>query len=128
MKWPLVIASTSVVMLASCAPTPDVTATDADNGGHVEIRVGDVLDVLLADDYEKSKTQWSKEGTFDWDVLKPLGWRYEPERVPPHGGDPGTYTERLQGESPGTVHLAMVQSDNSGRVSRRFAIDVTVRP
>lgn len=128
MRRALLAAAPALMLLAGCAPTPDVTATDADNGGHVEIAVGDVLDVLLADDYEKSKTQWSKEGTFDWDILKPLGSRYEPERVPPHGGDPGTYTERLQGESPGTVHLALVQSDNSGRVSRRFAGDVTVRP
>ncbi len=109
----------ALVLLAGCTPTPDVTITDADNGGHVEINVGDVVDILLADDYEKSKTQWREDGSFDWDILKPLGSKYQPA--------PGTYTDRLQGVGPGTVHLTLVQSDNGDRVSRRFAVDITVR-
>ena len=83
----------ALVLLAGCTPTPDVTITDADNGGHAEIRVGDVVDVLLADDYEKSKAQLRDDQPFDWNILKPLGSKYEP--------DPGTYTDRLEGKSPG---------------------------
>ena len=117
MRRALLLAPT-LLLLAGCAPTPDVTITDADNGGHVTIDKGDILDVVLADDYETSKTQWREDGTFDWAVLKPLGSKYEP--------DVGTFTDRLEGVGSGTVRLTLVQSDNSGNVARRYAIDVTV--
>ncbi|QNJ95775.1 hypothetical protein HZU40_17065 [Mycolicibacterium fluoranthenivorans] len=109
----------AVALFAGCGTGPDVTVTDADNGGHVTIDQGDILDVVLADDYEQSMAQWREDGPFDWNILKPLGSKYEPAT--------GRYTDRLQALGPGTVHLTLVQSDNSDRVARRFAVDVTVR-
>jgi hypothetical protein len=41
-----------VLIAAGCAPQPDVTATDADNDGHIELRSGQLFDIVLADDYD----------------------------------------------------------------------------
>ncbi|MBV8347328.1 MAG: hypothetical protein JOZ49_07295, partial [Mycolicibacterium sp.] len=68
----------------------DVTANDSDNGRHVQLSSGQVLDIVLADDYETSKCQWFMEENYDETILKPLGSRYEPGRTSPGATGGGT--------------------------------------
>lgn len=106
----------------------DVTATLADNGGHIQLRVGQVFDIVLDNDYDTTRCQWHDKHGYEWAILTPLGQRYEPQQKPPDGADGGTYTSRYRATGPGTVHLTLSEEDNAypPRVARRFAIDVTV--
>lgn len=36
---------------------PDVIAPDTDSGGHLDLRVGQLFDIILADDYESEHNQ-----------------------------------------------------------------------
>ncbi len=59
------LAGLSLLVLAGadgggCAPQPDVIATDDDNGGHVQVRSGQLFDIVLADDYDQTGCQWRK--------------------------------------------------------------------
>lgn len=107
----------------------DVTVTDPNNGGSAELRIGQILDIVLPDDYKTSKCQWSNGESSDETVLTPLGSRYEPDRTPPSGGAPGTSTSRFKATGAGTAHVTLTQQDNGNpaRVVRHFAIDVNVR-
>ncbi|CAM3409838.1 protease inhibitor I42 family protein [Mycobacterium intermedium] len=116
-----------LLLVAGCSSARYVTVNDSDNGRHIELKSGQTLDIVLADDYETSHHQWRDEQTYDTSVLEPLGMRFEPERKPPGGGEGGTFTSKYRAGRAGTVHVTLVQADNSDHVARRFAIDVTVR-
>lgn len=117
-----------VIMAAGCAPQPDVTATDDDNGGHVQLRSGQLFDIVLADDYDQSGCQWREDHNSAPDVVALLGQRYEPNRKPPAGNGNGTNTERYRAQQTGNARISLLESDNGGRVCRRFSLDVTVAP
>jgi predicted secreted protein len=107
---------------------PDVTATNADNGGHAQVDQGKILDIVLPDDYATSKAQWRDDQTHDDSVLKYLGSRYEPDRMLAGQTSAGTFTSRYRGTKPGTTHVTLIQEDNADppHVARRFTVDVTV--
>jgi hypothetical protein len=115
-----------LLVIAACAPQPDVTATDHDNGGHIQLRSGQLFDIVLADDYDKTGCQWRDEQGYDDAVVHLLGQRYEPGRKPPNGDGNGTGTERYRARQTGTVRVRLVESDNADKVCRRYAVDVTV--
>ncbi|MFV8142226.1 hypothetical protein ACNQR7_32065 [Mycolicibacterium senegalense] len=133
MAWPgrrvmLSVLCWLVLVVGGCAPQPDVVATDDDNGGHVQVRSGQLFDVVLADDYEETGCQWRQEPHSGTDVVEYLGSRYEWGRKPPAGIANGTHTTRYRAQQTGTVRISLVESDNSDRVCRRFAVDVEVGP
>jgi hypothetical protein len=115
-----------LLVLAACAPQPDVTATDRDNGGHILLRSGQLFDIVLADDYDKTGCQWRDEQGYDDAVVHLLGQRYEPGRKPPNADGDGTNTDRYRAQQTGTVRVGLVESDNAGKVCRRYAVEVTV--
>lgn len=121
------------VFMSSCmAPRPDVIVTDDDAGGHVHARTGQLFDVVLADDYEDTGCQWRRSDDvdapqrYDSEILPYLGQRYQPNHSPPARPDGATNTERYRAGEPGTTRVSLEESDNSGKVCRRYAIDVTV--
>lgn len=114
------------ISVPPCLAAPVVTATEADDGTLVRLKTGDVFDIVLPSNYPKTGCQWRDEDGYDWKVLRPLGSRYEPQRTPPGGGDPGTGTHRFKAVGPGTVHVALLHSDNAGKECDRFGVDVTV--
>ena len=59
----LVVAICAAPLVGACAPVPDVIATDNDNGGQVPLRTGDLLDIVLADDYDETGCQWREDHT-----------------------------------------------------------------
>ena len=122
-------ALSSLLLLAGCAPQPDVTATESDNNHHVQLKGGDVFDIVLADDYATTGCQWRDPEHYEEKILRVLGSRYQPDRKAPGSTYNGTYTRRYKAMSPGTVHVALVELNNANTcpVSRQFAVDVTVR-
>ncbi|ORA63891.1 MULTISPECIES: hypothetical protein [Mycobacteroides] len=110
------------------SPGADVVATDFDNGGRVQLRVGQVFDIVLADDYETTNCQWHDKNGYDWAVLQPLGSLYDPHKKPPDGSQNATYTSRFTAKGPGAVHVTLSEEDNAypPRVARSFSIDVDV--
>ena len=54
-----------VLAMAGCAPQPDMVATDNDNGRHIQLRSGQVFDIVLADDYDQTGCQWRDEHGHD---------------------------------------------------------------
>jgi hypothetical protein len=126
----LTLAAWCWLLLAvpGCAPQPDVVATDNDNGRHIQLRSGQLFDILLADDYDQTGCQWRDESGRDDAVVHLLGQRYEPHHPPPAGHGDGTNTERYAAQRPGTVIVRLVESDNGGKVCRRYVVDVTVGP
>ncbi|WP_431240917.1 protease inhibitor I42 family protein (plasmid) [Mycolicibacterium aichiense] len=113
---------------AACSsPQPDVTVTDSGNGGRVSVSVGQVLDIVLHDNYSTSKAQWRSEPAQD-DILNYLGSKYEPDKPPPGSTDVGVFTARYKAVKRGTVSVALVQEDNATppRVVNHFSVDVTV--
>ncbi|MGV0779181.1 hypothetical protein [Mycolicibacterium sp. XJ775] len=117
-----------VLIAGGCAPQPDVTATDDDNGGHVQLRTGQLFDIVLADDYDVTGCQWREERNTGPETVEFLGARYEPARKPPAGNGNGTNTERYRAQQTGTARISLVESDNAGKVCRRYALNVTVGP
>jgi hypothetical protein len=115
-----------LLALAACAPQPDVTATDHDNGGHIQLRSGQLFDIVVADDYDETGCQWRDEQGHDDTVVHLLGQRYEPGRKPPNGAGNGTNTERYRAQQTGIVRVGLVESDNAGKVCRRYTVEVTV--
>ncbi len=113
------------LLAAGCAPVPDVIATDNDNGGHIELRVGQLFDIVLADDHDQTGCQWREDPTSS--VVEWLGALYQPQRTPPAGDGNGTDTERYRVVGEGTTVVSLVESDNGGRVCRRFLVTVTAR-
>jgi hypothetical protein len=51
MRWKPLTALGFAVLVAGCSPQPDATATESDNNHHVQLKRGDVFDIVLADDY-----------------------------------------------------------------------------
>lgn len=121
----LVVVSCAALVVAGCAPVPDAIATDNDNGGQVQLRTGQLFDIVLADDHDETGCQWREEHTPN--VLDRLGSLYQPQRPPPAGTGHGTNTERYRVRDQGTAVVSLVESDNGGRVCRRFEVTVTVR-
>lgn len=124
------ISSLCLVVVASgCSSKSDVMAGESENGRHVQLSVGDIFDIVLPSDYEKSKCQWHDDQTNDWAILRPLGTRYEPQKALPGRPETGTYTRRFEAISPGTVPVTLVQEDNGNppRDAGRYVVDVTVR-
>lgn len=117
-----------VLMAAGCAPQPDVIATDDDNGGHIQLRAGQLFDIVLADDYDVTGCQWREDHNSGPGTVEFLGQRYEPGRKPPAGNGNGTNTERYRARHTGTARIGLVESDNGGKVCRRYAVTVTVGP
>lgn len=120
--------SVCMTLATACSSQPDVTATDADDGGQVRVRQGQILDIVLPDDYATSNAQWRDEDTHDDSVLHKLGSEYDPGQLLPGHTVSGAYTSRYQGAEVGTAHVTLVQEDSAypPRVARRFVIDVTV--
>jgi predicted secreted protein len=118
-----------LLLVAGCAPEPDVTATESDNNHHVELKRGDVFDVVLADDYATTSCQWRDLGHRDPAILDELGSRYQPDRKAPGSNYTGTYTGRYKATGPGTVRVSLAELNNANTcpLSRQFAVDVTVR-
>ncbi len=116
-------------LLAGCAPQPDVTATESDNNHHVQLKSGDVFDIVLPEDHATTGCAWHDLGNYDWAILRPLGEQYEPSRAAPGHTSGGTYTGRYKAIGPGTVHVAPAEQSNANTcaVLRQFAVDVTVR-
>ncbi len=112
-----------VSLATACSSQPDVTATYADAGRQVHVRQGQILDIVLPDDYTTSNAQWRDDDTHDDSVLHKLGAKYDPGHTAS-----GTYTSRYQGAKAGTARVTLVQEDNAlpPRVTKRFVIDVTV--
>jgi hypothetical protein len=52
-------------LVAGCAPQPDVTAKDSDNGRQIQLHSGQLFDIVLADDYKTSKCQWRDNQHYD---------------------------------------------------------------
>ncbi len=121
----VVMLSWAALLVAGCAPVPDVIATDNDNAGHIQLRTGQLFDIVLADDYDETGCQWREDLTPS--VLAQLGQLYQSQRTPPAGNGHGTNTERYRVVDEGTAVVSLVESDNGGRVCRRFAVTVTVR-
>lgn len=117
-----------VGIVGGCAPQPDMTATDNDNNGHVQIRSGQLFDIVLADDYDQTRCQWRDEHNSAADVVEYLGSRYQPAQKPPAGTGNGTHTTRYRAQQQGTAQIRLVESSNSGKVCRRYALDITVGP
>jgi len=113
--------------VAGCADH-DATAGLSDNGGQVHIDAGDVFDIVLPSDYARCNCQWHDKETNDWDILRPLGSRYEPQRALPGHPDAGTFTARLKAVESGTTTVTLVQEDNANppHVASRYTLDVTV--
>lgn len=136
--WGLVVVV--LILCAGCAsraepaahrfqsPGADVTATDSDNAGHVQLRVGQILDIVLADDYETTHCQWHDQQGYKWEVLEPLGQQYEPHKKPPEGSGDGTFTSRYRATGAGTVQVRLSEEDNANppRIARQFSIVVDV--
>jgi predicted secreted protein len=120
--------SVCVSLATACSSQPDVTATDADAGGQVRVRQGQVLDIVLSDDYATSNAQWRDDDTHDDAVLHKLGSKYDPNQTVPGHTAFGTYTGRYQGAKAGTAHVTLVQEDDAlpPHVVKRFVVDVTV--
>lgn len=121
----LAAATLASLLAAGCAPVPDVIATDSDNGGHIQLRVGQLFDIVLADDYDQTGCQWREEPTSA--VVEWQGALYQPQRPPPAGSGNGTDTERYKVVGEGTTVVRLVESDNGDHVCRRFAVTVTAR-
>jgi hypothetical protein len=138
-RWRLAIWSVCLLLLAAgCGSESaryfftggaDVTANDSDNGRHIQLNSGQILDIVLADDYQTSKCQWRDEEKYDSTILDHLGYKYDPGRTSPGDNGRGTETERYKAAGAGTVHVTLVQENNAypPHVARRFALDVTVR-
>jgi predicted secreted protein len=116
------------ILVVGCASQPDVIATDEDNGGHVEVRSGQLFDIVLADDYDQTGCQWREDHSSGAGIVEHVGQRYEWGREPPAGTGNGTNTMRYRAQQTGTVRISLVESDNADRVCRRFAVDVSVGP
>ena len=117
-----------LLLVAGCSPQPDVTATESDNNHRVQLKGGDVFDIVVAHDYATTGCQWHDLGNHDWAILRDLGVLYDPDRTAPGSGVRGTYTARYKAMGPGTVHVALVEPNNANTcvIDRRFAVDVTV--
>ncbi|MDT5185266.1 MAG: inhibitor of cysteine peptidase [Mycobacterium sp.] len=127
-SWKIAVTSVFLLLAVGCSSRPHVTATDSDNGGHVQVDNGQVLDIVLPDDYKTSNAQWRDEQAYDSSVLKYLGSRYEPDRTAPGHTDAGIHTSRYEGSKSGIVHVTLVQEDNANppNVVRCFAVVITV--
>lgn len=121
-------AAAAFAVLTGCSSGPDSSAGLSDNGSQVHISAGDVFDVVLPSDYVRSNCQWHDKETNDWDVLRPLGSRYEPQRALPDHPDTGTSTARFKAVKAGSTTVTLVQEDNSGRqhVNGRYTVTVIV--
>ncbi len=128
MRWKPLAALGFLLLVAGCSPEPDVTATESDNNHHVQLKRGDVFDIVLADDYATTGCQWRDLGHRDPAILDELGSPYQPDRKAPGSTYNGTYTGRYKAMGPGTVHVALVEQNNANTcaVSRHFDVDVTV--
>jgi predicted secreted protein len=129
MHWKLATSVLCLLLAVGCSSQSDVTATDSDDGGHIEIDSGQVLDIVLPDDFASSNAQWRDEQAYDDTILESLGSRFEPDRTAAGHTTPGTYTGRYQGGKAGTVRVTLIQEDdaNPSHVARRFTLGVTVR-
>lgn len=116
------------VLLTGCSSGPDSSAGLSDNGSQVHISAGDVFDVVLPSDYAQSNCQWHDKETNDWDVLRPLGSRYEPQRALPGHPDTGTSTARFKAVKAGSTTVTLSHEDNSypPHVNGRYTITVIV--
>lgn len=128
MRRTMAMAMVGLLLAVGCSAGPDVTAGESDNGGHVELDIGDTFDIVIGDDYSTSNAQWRDEERHDTAVLKYLGSKYEPDRTPPGGSHSGVFTSRYEAVTAGTVHVTLVQEGNANppHVARRYALDVTV--
>jgi predicted secreted protein len=120
------VAVAWLALTAVSVPQPDLIATDAHNGGRMQLRSGQLFDIVLADDYDQTGCQWRDESSEADSVLQLLGQRYEPNRKPPNGNANGTNTERYRAGGHGTATISLVESDNAGKVCRRYTVDVAV--
>ena len=50
-----------LLLVAGCSLEPDVTATDSDNNHHIQLKSGDVFDIVLADDYATTCSRHAAE-------------------------------------------------------------------
>ncbi len=105
-----------------------MTATDSDNNHHIQLKSGDVLDIVLADDYATTGCQWHDLGNHDWAILRDLGQRYQPGRTASGSTAGGTYTGRYKAIGPGTVHVALVEQLVTCLYSARVSCSVTGAP
>lgn len=115
----------ATLVAAGCAPVPDVIVTDNDRGGRVHLRTGQLVNIVLADDYDETGCQWREYHTPQ--VLELLGSLYQPQRTPAAGTGNGTHTARYRVIDEGTAAVSLVESDNGDRVCRRFEVTVMVR-
>lgn len=120
------VAMVCLLLVVGCTPRPDVTASDSDNGGHIQVRSGQILDIVLADDYARSHCQWYDEQEYDFAILEPLGQIYEPARILHGAAAPGANTSRYKAAAAGTVRVTLAQEYKGHHVAKRFALDVTV--
>jgi hypothetical protein len=129
MRWKPALSLACLILVAAGCSGPDVEAHDSDNGGHIAIDKGDILDIVLSDDYATTNCQWHPGEPKDWEVLKLLGDEYAPHRIAPGAATEGTFTGRYQGMNKGTVHVTLVEEDNANppHIAKRYALDVTVR-
>lgn len=106
----------------------DVTVNDSANGRHIQISTGQVLDIVLSDDYETSHCHWHDDQRYDVRILEGAGFKYSPGQTAPGTARAGTDTLRYRARSAGTVHVALMQQDSASppHVFRSFAVDVTV--
>ena len=128
MRWKPLTALSFLLLVAGCSAEPDVTATESDNNHHVQLKHGDVFDIVLADDYATTGCQWRDLGITTRRSCASSASRYQPDRKAPGSTYNGTYTGRYKAMGPGTVHVALVELNNADTcaVSRHFDIDVTV--
>jgi hypothetical protein len=127
-RWKLAILSICLLLVVGCASKADVTANDSDNGRSIQLNRGQILDIVVADDFERSRCQWRDEQKYDVEILEYLGARYEPGRTSPGAAGGGTYTSRYRAAAAGTVRVTLALEDNANppRVVKRFLLDVTV--
>jgi hypothetical protein len=126
------LAITGCLLTVGCA-SPDVTATMADNGGRMTVEAGDILDVVLPDNFPPGGSLWrdrSRATRDDERVLAKLGSKLNPNDVLAGQSAPGIFTGRYEARGPGTVHLTLHAEDESLRPAKilaTFDLDVTVR-
>jgi inhibitor of cysteine peptidase len=109
---------------------PEVTLTETDNGGAIEVRQGDVIDLQLRENPTTG---------FRWQVVRADGLDEEPlaADATPQGGEPGqprigaggVRTLRFRARAPGSGRLELKlwrAFEGESSVVDRFTADITI--